>query len=137
MTIPGNTWIEAWNSATAVPARRQKRLFDDTKEAENVFNWLNSLNIGQIVEQILPIVFYSAIHTSYSAAVKYDLKEYLASTFDVLVERVISNSRNDNDPNKYQDLVGYVKAIEQIVSLMKSIYSKFTSSEGSPVKDDV
>lgn len=36
MQIPGNVWYEAWQSAKPVPAYRQKRLFDDTKEAEKV-----------------------------------------------------------------------------------------------------
>ena len=36
MNITGNVWIETWNNANPVPVRRQKRLFDDTKEAENV-----------------------------------------------------------------------------------------------------
>lgn len=36
MNIPGNMWVEAWDTARVTPARRQKRLFDDTKEAEKV-----------------------------------------------------------------------------------------------------
>lgn len=36
MKIPGNMWIEAWQNAKPVPVRKQKRLFDDTKEAEKV-----------------------------------------------------------------------------------------------------
>ena len=36
MKIPGNIWSEVWKTAKPVPSRRQKRLFDDTKEAENV-----------------------------------------------------------------------------------------------------
>ena len=36
MQIPGNMWTEVWQGAKPVPARRQKRLFDDTKEAEKV-----------------------------------------------------------------------------------------------------
>jgi Rab3 GTPase-activating protein catalytic subunit len=28
MKIPGNTWQNVWKSAKAVPARRQKRLFE-------------------------------------------------------------------------------------------------------------
>lgn len=36
MIIPGNIWVDAWDGARPVPARRQKRLFDDTKEAEKV-----------------------------------------------------------------------------------------------------
>ena len=36
MRIPGNVWVDVWQSARPVPARRQRRLFDDTKEAEKV-----------------------------------------------------------------------------------------------------
>ena len=36
MEVAGNPWLEAWNNAKPVPARRQKRLFDDTREAEKV-----------------------------------------------------------------------------------------------------
>ena len=38
MRIPGNMWVEVWQSARSVPVRRQKRLFDETKEAEKVPN---------------------------------------------------------------------------------------------------
>lgn len=47
MKIPGNMWVEAWETARVVPARRQRRLFDDTKEAEKVVCpgelWMNVL----------------------------------------------------------------------------------------------
>lgn len=36
MKLPGNMWLEVWSAANPIPARRQKRLFDDTKEAEKV-----------------------------------------------------------------------------------------------------
>ena len=36
MQIPGNMWLEVWQTARPVPARKQRRLFDDTKEAEKV-----------------------------------------------------------------------------------------------------
>jgi Rab3 GTPase-activating protein catalytic subunit len=36
MQLPDNLWIEVWQQARAVPVRRQKRLFDDGKEAEKV-----------------------------------------------------------------------------------------------------
>ena len=46
MQIPGNMWVEVWQTARPVPARRQKRLFDDTKEAEKVSPWKNCLCLG-------------------------------------------------------------------------------------------
>jgi len=36
MKIPGNLWIDVWSSTSPIPATRQKRLFDDTWEAEKV-----------------------------------------------------------------------------------------------------
>lgn len=36
MLVPGNMWQEVWESAKPIPAHRQKRLFNDTKEAERV-----------------------------------------------------------------------------------------------------
>lgn len=42
MKIPSNMWIEAWETAKPVPARRQRRLFDDTREAEKVSRCLRS-----------------------------------------------------------------------------------------------
>jgi len=37
MKLPGNLWVEVWSSCKAIPTRRQRRLFDDTKEGEKVW----------------------------------------------------------------------------------------------------
>ncbi len=36
MQLPDNLWVEAWQQARPIACRRQKRLFDDGKEAEKV-----------------------------------------------------------------------------------------------------
>ena len=36
MQLPDNLWWEVWQQARPVPVRRQRRLFDDGKEAEKV-----------------------------------------------------------------------------------------------------
>lgn len=51
MQIPGNIWSEAWQSAKPVPARRQKRLFDDTKEAEKVTNLGSTVMLNKKTRQ--------------------------------------------------------------------------------------
>uniref|UniRef100_A0A8C7VGN4 Rab3 GTPase-activating protein catalytic subunit n=1 Tax=Oncorhynchus mykiss TaxID=8022 RepID=A0A8C7VGN4_ONCMY len=53
MKIPGNMWMEAWATAKTTPARRQRRLFDDTKEAEKVLSFKNC-----IVHCRAAIIFY-------------------------------------------------------------------------------
>jgi Rab3 GTPase-activating protein catalytic subunit len=60
MMIPGNTWQTVWSSAKPVPARRQKRLFDDTKEAEKVLHFFESQTLGSIGQLTITPLFHSA-----------------------------------------------------------------------------
>lgn len=86
MLIPGNTWQAVWIAAKPVPARRQvlfylsscwlvpplrliftqflflqRRLFDDTREAEKVLHLLETRNIGQIVQLTIVPLFHASI----------------------------------------------------------------------------
>lgn len=61
MMIPGNTWQTVWSSAKPVPARRQKRLFDDTKEAEKVLHFLESQTLGSIGQLTIAPLFHSSL----------------------------------------------------------------------------
>lgn len=61
MLIPGNTWQQVWQTAKPVPARRQKRLFDDTREAEKILHFFETLAIGQIVRLTVAPLFHTAI----------------------------------------------------------------------------
>lgn len=54
MLLPGNPWVEAWNVARPVPAARQRRLFDETREAEQVLHFLRSRTVSNVVELLLP-----------------------------------------------------------------------------------
>ncbi len=53
-------WQEAWRNAKPVPARRQKRLFDDTREAEKVLQYLTSLKPGELTQMMLPTLLHAA-----------------------------------------------------------------------------
>lgn len=54
MKIPSNMWVEAWETAKPVPARRQRRLFDDTREAEKVTEvWVFNTKVIIIVVAFL------------------------------------------------------------------------------------
>jgi len=50
MLQEGNIWRESWENAKPVPARRQKRLFDDTREAEKVLQFLATLSPGDVAQ---------------------------------------------------------------------------------------
>lgn len=63
MLIPNNPWTTTWSSAQPVPAHRQKRLFDDTREAEKTLHFLNSKNIGEVAQLLLPTLTHAALYT--------------------------------------------------------------------------
>ena len=52
MQITDNLWQEAWSSCKPVPARRQRRLFDETREAERLFHQLASLRPADMVQMV-------------------------------------------------------------------------------------
>lgn len=62
MKIPGNAWAEAWTNAKPVPAHRQKRLFDDTREAEKVLQFLTGLKPGEATQLLLPVALNAGVH---------------------------------------------------------------------------
>ncbi|PZC81196.1 hypothetical protein B5X24_HaOG213297 [Helicoverpa armigera] len=56
MLLPGNPWVEAWSVARPVPAARQRRLFDETREAEQVLHFLRSRTVSAAAELLLPAI---------------------------------------------------------------------------------
>jgi len=54
MKVDGNMWTDLWEQARAVPAHRQKRLFDETREAEKILQLLTSLGPGELAQLVAP-----------------------------------------------------------------------------------
>ena len=61
MEIEGNIWKEAWENAKPVPAKRQRRLFDDTREAEKVLQYLTNLKPSEAAHLLMPVLEHVAI----------------------------------------------------------------------------
>lgn len=61
MQIKGNMWLDVWEAAKPVPARRQKRLFDDTREAEKVLHFLESQKLSGVAQLLLPALTHAVI----------------------------------------------------------------------------
>lgn len=61
MKVQGNTWVEVWEAAKPVPARRQKRLFDETLEAEKVLHFFDTRQISGIIELLSPVFSHSVL----------------------------------------------------------------------------
>lgn len=59
MLLPDNPWVEAWTVARPVPAARQRRLFDETREAEQILHFLRSRTVSAVAELLLPGILRS------------------------------------------------------------------------------
>ena len=61
MNTSGNLWQETWENAKPVSARRQKRLFDDTREAEKVLQYFTTLRPSEFSQILMPNFLHCAI----------------------------------------------------------------------------
>ena len=73
MRCEGNMWSSLWDQARAVPARRQKRLFDDTREAEKVVQWLTGLSPGDAAQLLLPCIFQVLLLRDFFCALSHTI----------------------------------------------------------------
>uniref|UniRef100_A0A0N7ZDJ5 Rab3 GTPase-activating protein catalytic subunit n=1 Tax=Scylla olivacea TaxID=85551 RepID=A0A0N7ZDJ5_SCYOL len=146
MQIPGNMWREVWTNAKPVPARRQKRLFDDTREAEQVLHWLASLGPGSLCCNLLPTATHASLCRLAEERLLFDLpapsslpqpchSSSLATVLDVITQRAVRLSRQPPDTNKYQELAEQIAEVEVCVARAQSVRHKIlgdaAGAEGS------
>ena len=55
-----SVWKELWHIAKPIPIRHQKRLFDDTKEAEKILHYFMHSKIKTIAMLIMPALLHAA-----------------------------------------------------------------------------
>ena len=75
MRQPSNIWVTRWDEARPIPIHRQKRLFDDTKEAEKVLHHLAALTPGELTVMLLPVILHCSI-----TALQKRLSEWCCNT---------------------------------------------------------
>lgn len=130
MLISDNTWLQMWESAKPVPANRQKRLFDDTREAEKVLHYLESKTLAQITEHLLPVLSHVAIFN-----LTKEIKEVskIIPNSILTVEDIVKSVRLlSRDPrlnlHKYEAVFQEIAVQELLVCQIKSLLFKFNPS---------
>ncbi|TRY78537.1 hypothetical protein TCAL_04254 [Tigriopus californicus] len=141
MMTPGNAWAEAWESAKPVPARRQKRLFDDTREAEKAIKFLTSLKPGEATQTLMPTFLHAAIHRLLLETLDNvpNLKDIISTVLPVLARLARFSCRPevqhyssetlpefDTRTNLVRDVVQRLSAAEIKLSQALSLRAKFT-----------
>lgn len=118
MLIADNTWVQMWETAKVVPANRQKRLFDDTREAEKVLHFLDSRNTSQIAELLLAVLSNAVVCRllEESEQVKAELPE----TTEKLCHLLKTAERLSREPGvssrRYESFVQEIAAFELPIS---------------------
>ncbi|XP_052812233.1 rab3 GTPase-activating protein catalytic subunit-like isoform X2 [Mya arenaria] len=126
MQIPGNMWVEVWQTARPVPARRQKRLFDDTKEAEKVLHYLSSLKPSDVVVLLMPML----IHAALLKAMENEDKDIpvLKQAIEQACNKASQVTRApQQDAKRYEECIRMIMQAEVIIARSLSLKTKFTS----------
>ncbi|XP_008553461.1 rab3 GTPase-activating protein catalytic subunit [Microplitis demolitor] len=124
MKIPNNPWATTWNSAQPVPAHRQKRLFDDTKEAEKTIQFLACRRIGEICQLLMPVLTHAALHTlaHHNQQAITQLPEIISGMTNKLQRATKSFHLQTH---LYEDIISDISTIKVLLTQYNSLLSKF------------
>lgn len=125
MKIPSNMWVEAWETAKPVPARRQRRLFDDTREAEKVLHYLAMQKPADLARHLLPCVIHAAV-------LKVKEEEGLENISSVkkIIKQIISHSSKvlhfpNPEDKKLEEIIHQITNVEALIARARSLKAKF------------
>jgi len=130
MLVEGNIWLDTWTQARAVPAKRQRRLFDDTREAEKVLHYLANLRPGEACRLLLPCLLQAAVVEVHERAadVQGDIPE-LAGLLNTATQRAVAASRTCFDMSAVDDTfaVDVAEEVTQLISAAEKTIARAQS----------
>ncbi|KAM6071107.1 rab3 GTPase-activating protein catalytic subunit isoform 1-T1 [Chlamydotis macqueenii] len=139
MKIPSNMWVEAWETAKPIPARRQKRLFDDTREAEKVLHYLAVQKPADLARHLLPCI----IHASVLKVKEEEALEDISSVKKI-IKQIISHSSKvlrfpSPEDKKLEEIIAQIMSVEAIIARARSLKAKFgvEKCENEEEKEDL
>lgn len=124
MLIPNNMWIDVWGSARPVPAKRQRRLFDDTKEAEKILHFFESRSVSQIVDLLLPSLTQAIIEKLGQECENKTELPQLEALFERLKVCAMKVTRERAEADKYNTLADQIYTMEVMISRLMSMQMK-------------
>ncbi|XP_053554210.1 rab3 GTPase-activating protein catalytic subunit [Bombina bombina] len=125
MKIPNNMWAEAWDTAKSIPARRQRRLFDDTKEAEKVLHYLAFQKPADLTRHLLPCVINAALLKVKEEEAIEDIPS-VKKTIKLIVTHSCKVLRFPNpDDKKLEDIINQIMSVEATIARARSLKAKF------------
>ncbi|XP_061923521.1 rab3 GTPase-activating protein catalytic subunit [Entelurus aequoreus] len=135
MKIPGNMWGETWENARAVPANRQKRLFDDTKEAEKVLHYLERQKPADLTCHLLPCIIQAAILKVKEEASVDSIPSVKKNTQKATVQASKLLQQPKPDYNNIKDCLDFIITMETVIGQFRSLKQKFAIDEAENGQD--
>ena len=113
MTLPGNHWVELWSSTGGEPVTRQKRLFDDTVEAERIVAELETANLAEICRLISPVFIHEALCTALrNLSEDSDDSTVAMAPVDEAIRHAANSTLNVKAVGDFADQIGTMETFE-------------------------
>uniref|UniRef100_A0A915LKF1 Rab3 GTPase-activating protein catalytic subunit n=1 Tax=Meloidogyne javanica TaxID=6303 RepID=A0A915LKF1_MELJA len=120
MKLPGNLWQENWRMVRPIPASKQNRLFNETKEVEQILQYFSTIKLKDLIDLLLPVVIVQTIEVLIreSSECTYSIKERLEG---VLSEFLYASKSDNYDMDVFYDLTSSLRSIEEFLLKYSSI----------------
>ncbi|KAM4525060.1 rab3 GTPase-activating protein catalytic subunit isoform 1-T1 [Odontesthes bonariensis] len=129
MKIPGNMWVEAWETARVTPARRQRRLFDDTKEAEKVLHYLAMQKPGDLARLLLPCMLHAALQKLKQEESLENIPSVKKNLQQATTQATKLLHPVNYDYNKLEDFINQLVVMETVITRARSLKAKFAVND--------
>ena len=130
-----SVWKEVWHVAKPIPIWQQKRLFDDTKEAERILHFFIQSEMKTVASLIMP----SLLHAAYNRILDCtDSKvPFVQERIDSLYQKLKDLDRYTNeDTDVFQDIITEIRDCELIASKYHSIKNKLSHQSTSTQQEE-
>ncbi|KAJ8680943.1 hypothetical protein QAD02_016730 [Eretmocerus hayati] len=132
MQLANNPWASTWESARPVAAHRQKRLFDDTREAEKVLHYLGSRRVGQLAQLLLPTLSHAALVALHERTAKCTAAALpaLPDVLNAIHSRLqIATKPVTHKLQLYEDIVRDIENVETLITQVNSLQLKLMDGD--------
>jgi len=133
MSMSDNVWKTTWNNAKPIAVAHQSSLFNETKEAEQIFYMFSYIKISELFKLVMPVALVTCIsrlleesEECYSL-IKHDMKN--------LISHVIRYTQRQHMDDCLETL-NLLRKVESTITEYKSLRSKFELREEDINEDD-
>ena len=130
-----SVWKEVWYVAKPIPIWQQKRLFDDTKEAERILHFFIQSEMKTVASLIMP----SLLHAAYNRILDCTDSSvpFVKERIDNLYQKLKDLGRYTNeDTDVFQDIIKEIRDCELIASKYHSIKNKLSHQSANAQQEE-